>query len=163
MGVARRSRAEASAGFEEAITILRAVWGDGDPIRVHGAHYTVDGLKPGPVPAHLIEIWTGAQGPKALALIGRIADGWAAPILSYLPYEQWPAANAILDETAVAGRRRSAATRSSGRLWSHGSRPSSRSTASCSGRSTRPWARPSGSDATSSHSSATRRPEPPTS
>jgi alkanesulfonate monooxygenase SsuD/methylene tetrahydromethanopterin reductase-like flavin-dependent oxidoreductase (luciferase family) len=106
MGVARRSHAEANAALEEAIAILRAVWGTGRPIRAHGVHYTVDGLPPGPVPAHPIEIWTGAQGPKALALTGRIADGWAAPIPSYLPYEQWPAANAILDEAAVAAGRR---------------------------------------------------------
>lgn len=105
MGVERRSHAEANAALEEAIAILRAVWGTGPPIHARGAHYTVDGLPPGPVPAHPIEIWTGAQGPKALALTGRIADGWAAPIPSYLPYEQWPAANAILDEAAVAAGR----------------------------------------------------------
>ncbi|GAB2972061.1 LLM class flavin-dependent oxidoreductase [Amycolatopsis acidiphila] len=106
MGVERRSRAEANAALEEAISILRAIWGTGRG-RIHqrGAHYTVDGLEPGPAPAHPIEIWTGAQGPKALALTGRIADGWAAPIPSYLPYERWPAANAALDEAAIAAGR----------------------------------------------------------
>lgn len=105
MGVARRSHREANAALEEAITILRAVWGAHGVIHVRGDHYQVDGLRPGPAPAHPIEIWTGAQGPKALALTGRIADGWAAPIPSYLPYEQWPAANAILDESAKAAGR----------------------------------------------------------
>jgi alkanesulfonate monooxygenase SsuD/methylene tetrahydromethanopterin reductase-like flavin-dependent oxidoreductase (luciferase family) len=57
------------------------------------------------VQAHPIELWTGAQGPKALALTGRIADGWAAPIPSYLPYDQWGSANAILDSSALASGR----------------------------------------------------------
>jgi alkanesulfonate monooxygenase SsuD/methylene tetrahydromethanopterin reductase-like flavin-dependent oxidoreductase (luciferase family) len=106
MGVARRSHAEANSALEEAFAIMRAVWGTGRPIHQRGAHYTVDGLAPGPVPAHPIEIWTGAQGPKALALTGRIADGWAAPIPSYLPYEEWPSAHAILDKAAVSAGRR---------------------------------------------------------
>ncbi|MFI5610147.1 LLM class flavin-dependent oxidoreductase [Amycolatopsis sp. NPDC051903] len=106
MGVPRRSRAEANAALEEAFTIMRALWsGEHHPVRLPGEHYTVDGLAPGPKPAHPIELWTGAQGPKALALTGRIADGWAAPIPSYLPYDQWASANAILDESARAAGR----------------------------------------------------------
>jgi alkanesulfonate monooxygenase SsuD/methylene tetrahydromethanopterin reductase-like flavin-dependent oxidoreductase (luciferase family) len=31
------------------------------------------------VPAHEIGIWLGAAKPRALALTGRVADGWAAP------------------------------------------------------------------------------------
>ncbi|MFJ1763427.1 LLM class flavin-dependent oxidoreductase [Amycolatopsis sp. NPDC088138] len=106
LGVERRSPAEANAALEEAFAIMRAVWGTGGAIHRHGTHYTVDGLEPGPVPAHPIELWTGAQGPKALALTGRIADGWAAPIPSYLPYEKWTPAHTILDEAATAAGRR---------------------------------------------------------
>lgn len=106
LGVPRRTPSEANAALEEAIAICRAVWSGDRPIRLHGTHYDVDGLRPGPTPAHSIEIWTGSVGPKALALTGRIADGWAAPVARYLPYEKWPAANAILDEAATtAGRR----------------------------------------------------------
>jgi alkanesulfonate monooxygenase SsuD/methylene tetrahydromethanopterin reductase-like flavin-dependent oxidoreductase (luciferase family) len=119
MGVARRSRAEANSALGEAISILRAVWGTGRPIHQRGAHYTVDGLARGPVPAHPIEIWTGAQGPKALALTGRVADGWAAPIPSYLPYEKWPAANAILDKAAVSADRRPADVRRIAQIVGH--------------------------------------------
>ncbi|TNC19393.1 LLM class flavin-dependent oxidoreductase [Amycolatopsis alkalitolerans] len=106
MGVPRRSREEANTALEEAIAILRAVWGSGPAIRQRGVFYAVDGARPGPAPAHPIGIWTGAQGPKALALTGRLADGWAAPIASYLPYEKWPEANAILDQAATAAGRR---------------------------------------------------------
>lgn len=107
LGVRRRSRAEANAALEEAFEVMRAIWrADRRPLHHRGVHYTVDGLVPGPAPAHPIELWTGAQGPKALALTGRIADGWAAPIPSYLPYEQWGPAHTILDEAATAAGRR---------------------------------------------------------
>jgi alkanesulfonate monooxygenase SsuD/methylene tetrahydromethanopterin reductase-like flavin-dependent oxidoreductase (luciferase family) len=74
--------------------------GDGRPVCVDGGYYTVAGAPAGPAPAHPIEIWTGAQGPRALAQAGRIADGWAALIASYLPYEQWARANRYIDDGA---------------------------------------------------------------
>lgn len=106
MGVPRLSAAEGLNAFEEAVTVLRGFWrGDGAPVKFAGTHYRVDGAPSGPRPAHDIGIWTGAQGSKALAVTGRIADGWAAPIPSYLPYEKWSASNAIIDDAArVAGR-----------------------------------------------------------
>jgi alkanesulfonate monooxygenase SsuD/methylene tetrahydromethanopterin reductase-like flavin-dependent oxidoreductase (luciferase family) len=105
-GVPRRTPKEANAALAEAITMLRSLWAPGTaPIRLDGEYYSVNGLRPGPQPTHPIEIWTGAQGPKALALTGTIADGWAAPIASYLPYEKWAEANRIIDDAAVtAGR-----------------------------------------------------------
>ena len=106
LGVPRRSPGEANAALREAITIMRALWAEGSaPVRFDGEFYSVTGLPPGPAPAHPIEIWTGAQGPKALGLTGAIADGWAAPIASYLPYEKWAEANRLIDEAAEqAGR-----------------------------------------------------------
>jgi len=106
MGVLRRTSAQANAALAEAIALIRALWQPGAaPVRIDGEYYAVDGVPAGPVPAHPIEIWTGAQGPKALALTGRISDGWAAPIPSYLPYEKWADGNRIIDEAArEAGR-----------------------------------------------------------
>ncbi|GAA1299379.1 hypothetical protein GCM10009610_06290 [Pseudonocardia xinjiangensis] len=50
-------------------------------------------------------IWVGSQGPRSLALTGQLADGWAAPIPSYLPYERWAQSNELLDRAARgAGR-----------------------------------------------------------
>jgi alkanesulfonate monooxygenase SsuD/methylene tetrahydromethanopterin reductase-like flavin-dependent oxidoreductase (luciferase family) len=85
---------------------MRALWSS-DTQRIHlpGKYYTVDGVRPGPAPAHPIEIWSGAVGPKALRLTGELFDGWAAPIPSYLPYEKWPEANRILDDAALAAGR----------------------------------------------------------
>ena len=41
------------------------------------------GAKPGPKPAHDVEIWLGAYKPRMLALTGAKGDGWL-PSMSYL-------------------------------------------------------------------------------
>ncbi|GGJ92167.1 N5,N10-methylene tetrahydromethanopterin reductase [Streptomyces camponoticapitis] len=106
LGVDRRTPREANAALAEAITVLRALWADGTtPVHLEGEYYSVSGVRPGPSPAHPIEIWTGSQGPRALALAGRTADGWAAPIAAYLPYEKWAEANRLIDEAALAAGR----------------------------------------------------------
>ncbi|MEV0069260.1 MULTISPECIES: LLM class flavin-dependent oxidoreductase [unclassified Amycolatopsis] len=112
LGVPRRSPRESNVALEEAVTILRALWADGGPaVRVQGEFYSVSGAHPGPAPLHPIEIWVGSQGPKSLALTGRIADGWAAPIAAYLPYEKWAEANRVIDDAAVAAGRNPRAVR----------------------------------------------------
>ena len=62
-------------GLEEAITIIRAAWTQ-RVVSYHGAVYSVDDLDLEPKPATPIPIWLGAQGPRGLALTGRLADGW---------------------------------------------------------------------------------------
>jgi len=62
------------------------------------------GAKPGPAPAHDMNIWLGAYQPRMLGLVGRVADGWI-PSSPYLPPEQLAAANRIIDAAAIdAGR-----------------------------------------------------------
>jgi alkanesulfonate monooxygenase SsuD/methylene tetrahydromethanopterin reductase-like flavin-dependent oxidoreductase (luciferase family) len=105
MGVPRRPPPEALRALDEGITIMRGLWRDdarvdhdGEFYRVHG----VGGQEPGPGG---VEIWIGAQGPRSLALTARVADGWAAPIPAYLPYERWAESNLILNRAARdAGR-----------------------------------------------------------
>ncbi|MGW0885087.1 LLM class flavin-dependent oxidoreductase [Streptomyces sp. NPDC002671] len=105
MGVARRTPGEAIEALEEAVHLLRELWRPNHAVRFDGEHYRIDGVQAGPAPAHPIGIWLGAQGPRALRQTGRIADGWAAPIPSYLPYEKWDEANRIIDAAARdAGR-----------------------------------------------------------
>jgi alkanesulfonate monooxygenase SsuD/methylene tetrahydromethanopterin reductase-like flavin-dependent oxidoreductase (luciferase family) len=82
MGGPIRSGREALESLEEAIRIMRAFWSGERTISVAGDHYSVKGLHPGPVPAHPIEIWLGVGKPRALALTGRVADGWV-PSLSW--------------------------------------------------------------------------------
>jgi alkanesulfonate monooxygenase SsuD/methylene tetrahydromethanopterin reductase-like flavin-dependent oxidoreductase (luciferase family) len=104
MGGPRRTGAEAVDALAEGIEIIRAFWRGDDPVRVHGRFYAVDGLKPGPPPAHPIAIWVGAYQPRMLALTGRLGDGWI-PSLGYLPPDQVPAARERVDEAAGAAGR----------------------------------------------------------
>lgn len=112
MGGPARTTREALAALTEAIEIIRAMWRPGETVRVKGEHYTVDGVHAGPAPAHPVGIWLGSVGPRALALTGRVADGWAAPIPHYLNYEKWPEAQRIITGAAVeAGRDPASITR----------------------------------------------------
>ncbi|UFS97598.1 LLM class flavin-dependent oxidoreductase [Nocardia huaxiensis] len=105
MGGPVRSNPEALQALEEATAIIRAMWHPGTKAKVVGAHYTVKGVQSGPAPAHPVGIWFGSVGPRANALTGRIADGWAAPIPHYLPYEKWQATQDIISAAALdAGR-----------------------------------------------------------
>ncbi|MCX2947360.1 LLM class flavin-dependent oxidoreductase [Lentzea sp. NEAU-D7] len=106
LGVPRRSPKEALDAQAEAIALLRGLWQPrGHHVTASGDYYSVDHMasqEPGPGG---VEIWIGAQGPRSLALTGRVADGWAAPIPSYLPYEKWAESNALIDRVATdAGR-----------------------------------------------------------
>jgi alkanesulfonate monooxygenase SsuD/methylene tetrahydromethanopterin reductase-like flavin-dependent oxidoreductase (luciferase family) len=105
MGAPSRTGGESVAALEEAILILRAWWGGVRELRFAGRHYQLDGARPGPKPAHPIGIWLGAVKPRALALTGRKADGWAAPLMSYLPPAQAVDAQALIDTAARAAGR----------------------------------------------------------
>jgi alkanesulfonate monooxygenase SsuD/methylene tetrahydromethanopterin reductase-like flavin-dependent oxidoreductase (luciferase family) len=104
MGVPRLAPRVATDALAEAIAVCRALWAPGEAT-AGGAHHSVTGVHTGPLPAHPIGIWVGSQGPRSFALTGRLADGWAAPIPSYLPYEKWQAANETISAAATdAGR-----------------------------------------------------------
>jgi alkanesulfonate monooxygenase SsuD/methylene tetrahydromethanopterin reductase-like flavin-dependent oxidoreductase (luciferase family) len=105
MGSPRRTPPEALRALEEAVAIMRGLWRADSRVDYDGEFYRVGGVvgqEPGPGG---VEIWVGAQGPRSLALTGRLADGWAAPIPSYLPYERWAESNEVLSRVARgAGR-----------------------------------------------------------
>jgi alkanesulfonate monooxygenase SsuD/methylene tetrahydromethanopterin reductase-like flavin-dependent oxidoreductase (luciferase family)/hemerythrin-like domain-containing protein len=103
-GGPQRSPAAAVRSLEEAIEIIRGLWAPSGSVRVDGAEYRVAGAKAGPAPAHDVGIWVGSYKPRMLALTGRLADGWL-PSMAYLPPDELPAANAVIDEAAEgAGR-----------------------------------------------------------
>lgn len=104
-GGAQRTPGESLEALEEGIGLLRALWSGGDErVVADGKYYSLN-TRPGPPPAHDIGIWIGSVGPRSLRLTGRLADGWAAPIPSYLPYQDLAPANAIIDEAAKAAGR----------------------------------------------------------
>jgi alkanesulfonate monooxygenase SsuD/methylene tetrahydromethanopterin reductase-like flavin-dependent oxidoreductase (luciferase family) len=110
MGGPRRAPGEAVEALEEAIALVRLLWGDERSVRFTGRHYQVAGVKPGPAPAHPIRIWLGAIGPRMLELTGRVGDGWV-PSSAYVPPERLPAAQARIDDAAAAAGRDPAAVR----------------------------------------------------
>jgi len=104
MGGPRRDPEEAFASTEEAIDVIRAFWSGTRPADVDGKYYRLQGVHPGPLPSHDIEIWVGATGKRMLGLIGRKADGWL-PSHFYVPPERLPDMQSRIDEAATrAGR-----------------------------------------------------------
>lgn len=105
MGVPARTPSEALRALEEGMEIIRGMWRPDDRLRVQGEYYTANGVHGGPAPSHPVGIWVGSVGPRAHTLTGRLADGWAAPIPHYLPYEKWRESQDIITTAAQdAGR-----------------------------------------------------------
>lgn len=86
MGGPRRTPGEALRALDEGIATVRQTW------------------RRGPAPAHDVEVWIGAIGPKMLELTGRVGDGWL-PSQSYVPPETLAERNARIDDAAVAAGR----------------------------------------------------------
>jgi alkanesulfonate monooxygenase SsuD/methylene tetrahydromethanopterin reductase-like flavin-dependent oxidoreductase (luciferase family) len=104
-GGPRRTPPQAVAALAEGIEIIRGVWDvDHRSLRHAGEHYQVVGAHPGPAPAHDVEIWIGALGPRMLRLTGALGDGWL-PSMAYVPPEELAERNAAIDEAAVAAGR----------------------------------------------------------
>ncbi len=82
MGGPRRSPGEALDALEDGIDVVRGIWDTSTSERLEagGDHYRISGAKRGPAPAHEMEIWVGAYGPRMMDLIGRKADGWVPSI-----------------------------------------------------------------------------------
>ena len=103
LGIPRLTPGAAVRAMEEAITLIRALSGGGEPVTFDGAFYQVTGLAPAAEPAP--PIWTGSVGPKSLAVTGRAADGWVPSMgsdwLSTLFRESRPK----IDEAALAAGR----------------------------------------------------------
>src|SRR3954452_6481571 len=104
MGGPQPTPKESVDALEEAIQVIRLMWSGERTISFEGDHYSVDGLHPGPQPAHDIGIWLGAYGPRMMRLVCRLPDGWI-PSLPRLPLEEVPPKQQAIDEAAEkAGR-----------------------------------------------------------
>jgi alkanesulfonate monooxygenase SsuD/methylene tetrahydromethanopterin reductase-like flavin-dependent oxidoreductase (luciferase family) len=104
MGGPVRGGKESVDALQEAIEVIRLMWSGERTISFEGAHYRVNGLHPGPQPAHPIGIWLGAYGPRMMRVVGRLADGWI-PSLPRLPVEDVPPRQEAIDEAARAAGR----------------------------------------------------------
>ena len=102
-GGPRRTPGESLGALEEAIAVTRLIWSGERNLRFDGRHYRLAGAHSGPVPAHSIGIWLGVYGPRAVALAGRVADGWVPSLRGDVA--PLAAASARLDAAAAeAGR-----------------------------------------------------------
>ncbi|REK22993.1 MAG: LLM class flavin-dependent oxidoreductase [Actinobacteria bacterium] len=104
MGGPRRSPGEALEALDEAVEVIRLLWSGERGLQFEGEHYTLEGIHSGPLPAHDIEIWFGVYGPRACALLGRVADGWI-PSLGRSPIEELAQRHEIIDESAKTSGR----------------------------------------------------------
>src|SRR5439155_8036036 len=105
-GGRRLSPGQSVDALEEAIDVIRALWGvdASGAASFDGAYYRLGGAARGPAPLHDVGIWIGAYKPRMLSLTGRKADGWL-PSLPYLGAGDLAAGNAAIDEAAAeAGR-----------------------------------------------------------
>ena len=100
LGSPALSPAEKVNGLAEAIQVIRGSWTQ-PGYSQDGRHHSVRDLEMEPRPARPIPVWTGAFGPRALAVTGRLADGWI-PSLGYMPTEDIPAMRHRIDAAAEA-------------------------------------------------------------
>src|ERR1700691_5218841 len=100
LGVPRLSPAARIRALEEAILVVRALSGGGDPVTFDGEFYQVTDLAPAVIPSP--PIWVGALGPKALAVTGRNADGWIPGHLADWRSTEVAEGRPIVDEAALS-------------------------------------------------------------
>jgi alkanesulfonate monooxygenase SsuD/methylene tetrahydromethanopterin reductase-like flavin-dependent oxidoreductase (luciferase family) len=91
-------------GLEDAMHITRGLWSQ-RKFSYEGRQYHTEAAELEPKPEHPIPIWLGTYGPRALALTGRLANGWIPTLSPDAPPERIPAMrDAILDAANQAGR-----------------------------------------------------------
>jgi alkanesulfonate monooxygenase SsuD/methylene tetrahydromethanopterin reductase-like flavin-dependent oxidoreductase (luciferase family) len=103
LGVPRLSPGARIRALEEAIKVVRALSGGGDPVTFDGEFYQVTGLAPAAAPTP--PVWTGGGGPKALAVAGRQADGWVPPHAADWRSTLVAGARPVIDEAAASAGR----------------------------------------------------------
>jgi probable F420-dependent oxidoreductase len=102
-GLAVPSQRDKVDGLAEAIAITRGLWSE-PTFTYRGRLYHTEAAELEPKPGHRIPIWLGTYGPRALALTGRLADGWI-PSLGFAPPDQVPGLrDRVLAAAAAAGR-----------------------------------------------------------
>jgi probable F420-dependent oxidoreductase len=82
-GLGVRTPRDKVDGLEESIRIIRGLWSE-PTFTFEGRLYRTDGAQIEPKPERRIPMWLGTYGPRALALTGRLADGWI-PTLEMAP------------------------------------------------------------------------------
>ncbi len=103
LGVPRLSPGARIRALEEAIKVVRALSGGGDPLTFDGEFYNVTELTPAAAPTP--PIWIGSGSPKGLAVTGRHADGWVPPHLADWRSTRVAESRPIIDQAAASAGR----------------------------------------------------------
>jgi alkanesulfonate monooxygenase SsuD/methylene tetrahydromethanopterin reductase-like flavin-dependent oxidoreductase (luciferase family) len=102
-GLGARSPRDKVDGMEEAVRIIRGLWSR-PRFSFDGRLYRTVEAQVEPKPDRRIPIWLGTYGERALAVTGRLADGWI-PSLGFAPPERVTAMRQrMLAAAAAAGR-----------------------------------------------------------
>jgi len=108
-GAPGRGAGDKVRGLEDAVAIIRGLWEE-SAFSYDGPIYRVDRAHLEPKPTRQIPIWLGTFGDRALAVTGRIADGWI-PSLGHAPAERIPTMRSqVLAAAERAGRQPDAIT-----------------------------------------------------
>jgi alkanesulfonate monooxygenase SsuD/methylene tetrahydromethanopterin reductase-like flavin-dependent oxidoreductase (luciferase family) len=89
-GGPKRNLREAIEALEEAIIVIRLIWGlnvKTKTVSFIGKYYRLQNAYPGPFPHHKIGIWLGANGKRMLELTGKLAEGWTISMFYVSPEE----------------------------------------------------------------------------
>jgi probable F420-dependent oxidoreductase len=102
-GLATPTPREKVDGMEDAIRIAHGLWSR-PRFSYAGRVFHTDAADIAPRPEHRIPIWLGTFGDRALAVTGRLADGWI-PSLGSAPPDRVPALrDKIFAAAEAAGR-----------------------------------------------------------
>lgn len=107
-GGTRRTPREAVAAYEEALQVIHLIWNYGKGrgrVSFPGKYYHLENAQAGPSPYHKISIWTGAFGPRMMGVIGKLTDGWVAPLSTYMSGDEIKVRQRLIDESAKRNSR----------------------------------------------------------
>lgn len=103
MGMARREPAAAVRAFAESMTVVRLLSGGGAPVTFDGEFHQLVDIPPATAPAP--RIWTGSNGPRSLAVTGKLADGWIPGHAADWLSDRYRWSRPIIDEAAASAGR----------------------------------------------------------
>jgi probable F420-dependent oxidoreductase len=102
-GLGDRTPRDKVDGMEEAISIIRGLWSE-TGFTFDGRMYRTEKAELAPKPERRIPIWLGTYGPRALAVTGRLADGWIPTYELALPEQVTGMRDRVLAAASEAGR-----------------------------------------------------------
>lgn len=97
LGLPASSLRDKIDGMAEAIELIRGLWSTPD-LSYAGRLHRTDHARLEPRPDQPIPIWLGTYGPRALAITGRLADGWI-PSFGFAPPDK---VGALRDQVVAA-------------------------------------------------------------